>query len=86
MQLKTNKKIMKKSKFLQFSALAAGLILAAASCSKSDDGGTPTPDPGPDPVESPYTDIRGSIKSNTKLTKDNVYRLRGYVYVESGAT
>lgn len=77
---------MKKSKIWQFSALAAALMLTAASCSKSDDGGNPTPEPGPGQTESPYTDIRGSIKSDMKLTKDKIYRLRGYVYVESGAT
>lgn len=72
---------MKKLRTIQFMGLAGGLIMMAASCSKSDDGGVVNP---VDPSET--TDIRGSISKDQTWTKDNVYRLRGYVYVESGAT
>ncbi|SEA54065.1 hypothetical protein SAMN05192529_12635 [Arachidicoccus rhizosphaerae] len=69
-------------KSLPFLGIAASLLLTAASCSKSSDGGevvTPV-----DP--SATTDLRGSIDKDLTLSNDKVYRLRGYVYVESGAT
>ncbi len=42
--------------------------------------------PPPNPGQGGTVDIRGSISSNQTWTKDKKYRLRGYVYVESGAT
>jgi hypothetical protein len=38
------------------------------------------------PGQSGTVDIRGSITTNQTWSKDKKYRLRGYVYVESGAT
>lgn len=73
---------MKKLKSIQWLGLAGGLLMMAASCSKSSDGGGIV-----NPVDpSATTDVRGSISKDQSWTKDNVYRLRGYVYVESGAT
>jgi len=62
--------------------LATAVMLMAASCSKStdDSGIIPPVDP------SNTTDVRGSISKDVSWTKDKVYRLRGYVYVEAGAT
>ncbi|QEC71193.1 hypothetical protein FSB73_05370 [Arachidicoccus ginsenosidivorans] len=62
--------------------LATAVMVMAASCSKStdDSGIIPPVDP------SNTTDVRGSITKDVSWTKDKVYRLRGYVYVEAGAT
>ena len=64
------------------------LILAAAifsaGCSKSDNnsgGGGVTPPPVGSTI-----DVRGVIAVNTSWSKDYVYRLRGYVYVDNGVT
>src|SRR4051812_35959681 len=67
--------------------LFMGLLVAGSACKKSDD----TPDPGgnnnpPPPTESKTPDIRGVISADQHWTKDKVYRLRGYVYVATGAT
>jgi hypothetical protein len=74
---------MKRLSFL----LAAGFMLAVASCKKSDNqptpggsGGTGTPPPGS------TIDIRGTIRVDQTWKKDYIYRLRGYVYVTDGAT
>lgn len=73
---------MKKRSTIQLMGLASGLLMMAASCSKSNDGGGIV-----NPVDpSATTDVSGSISKSQTWTKDNVYRLRGYVYVESGAT
>jgi hypothetical protein len=67
--------------------LFMGLLVAGSACKKSDD----TPDPGgnnnpPPPAESKTPDVRGVISADQHWTKDKVYRLRGYVYVATGAT
>ena len=65
------------------SAAILGLIIAASSCTKSDNNPTPTP---PTPVDSTgQVDVRGVIKTDQSWTKGHVYRLRGYVYVTDGA-
>lgn len=71
----------KNMKTLKTLSVAAALLFAAASCSKNDG---PVVTPPVDPGTS--VDIRGSIKANETWSSDKVYRLRGYVYVESGAT
>lgn len=63
--------------------LSLGLIVLSMSCKKSDDNVIP-PDGGGD--TSPTPDIRGTITTDQRWTKDKVYRLRGYVYVTNGAT
>ncbi|HVI43306.1 MAG TPA: hypothetical protein VM802_00485 [Chitinophaga sp.] len=60
-------------------------LLAAASlaaCSKNDDnnGTTPPPSTGNDTVM-----IRGKISANQTWSKNKVYKLRGYVYVDAPA-
>lgn len=55
-----------------------------SACDKSDDTPDPVVPPGPGP--STNEDVRGTIAANTTWTKDKTYRLRGYVYVTSGAT
>lgn len=64
--------------------LFTAISIWGASCSKSDSA----PDPITPPVDTDgnkNVDIRGTITSNTTWSKDKVYRLRGYVYVTSGA-
>lgn len=64
---------------LKLLSASVAVALMAASCgSKSS---TPTPTPGSSTV-----DIRGNITTSQTWSKDKTYRLRGYVYVESGAT
>ncbi|CAL1521624.1 hypothetical protein [Chitinophaga sp. MM2321] len=62
------------------------LLVATASlfaaCSKNDNNGT-TPPPAAD---SDTISVRGTISANTTWSKDKVYRLRGYVYVDAPAT
>lgn len=69
-----------------FFYLLLSMVIVGSSCSKSTD--TPDPDggdKGPGPIAA-NGDIRGVIKSDIHLTSDKVYRLRGYVYVATGAT
>jgi hypothetical protein len=57
---------------------------AVAGCSKSDD--QPDPVPPTPPVENKKPDVRGVITADQHWTRDKTYRLRGYVYVNSGVT
>src|SRR5690349_16477479 len=61
------------------------LIIMGSACKKSDNTPDPTNPGGAGPVAS-NGDIRGTITSDVTLKKDKVYRLRGYVYVNSGVT
>lgn len=68
------------------SKLIAGLILTSsvvASCNKKEKDNTSPSNPAPS-LET--IDIRGNLTGNIKWTKDKLYRLRGYVYVESGSS
>lgn len=65
---------MKKQLYL----LGLAAVVAVSSCKKSSDDNTTTP--------STNVDIRGSITSSQTWTANKTYRLRGYVYVENGAT
>lgn len=59
--------------------------LILASCKKSDN----TPDPaggGDTPDATGTVPVRGTITADQHWTKDKTYRLRGYVYVNSGVT
>jgi hypothetical protein len=58
-------------------------IVALGACKKSDDNNDPGGSGG---NNLSGTDIRGIITQDLHLTKDKVYRLRGYVYVTNGAT
>jgi hypothetical protein len=62
--------------FLLGLATVAGL----ASCSKDDKVDTTSP------VKTTSVDVRGSITTAQHWTKDKVYRLRGYVYVDNNVT
>ncbi len=68
--------------------LYAALLAAAiytTGCSKSDNN--PDPGPGTNPPPSGETiEVSGTLTGNVKWTKNNTYLLRGYVYVENGAT
>ncbi len=69
------------------SVILLGSITLGIGCNKSDNSTDPVG--GGVDVVNPVTntvDIRGVIKADRKLTKDKVYRLRGYVYVSDGAT
>lgn len=71
--------------------LASGMMLMGVACSKSDNTPDPTPTSGNgngsnNSAVAANGDIRGVITSDVHLTKDKTYRLRGYVYVNSGAT
>jgi len=69
-----------------FYLLGLVIVMFASSCSKSDTTTTPTPiTPTPPPVVF-NPNIRGIITTNTTLKKENVYVLRGYVYVATGVT
>jgi hypothetical protein len=59
-----------------------GIVMLGA-CSKSDDQDDPNGGGG---GTNGGTEIRGTIKSDLHWTKDKTYRLRGYVYVQSGVT
>lgn len=64
------------------SGLVVTTVILTAGCSKSDDntgGGGITP-----PPTGSVIDVRGTISANTSWSKDYVYRLRGYVYVDNG--
>ncbi|MES1225519.1 MAG: hypothetical protein ABUT20_59115, partial [Bacteroidota bacterium] len=72
-------------KILSWFLLSA--IVAGTACKKSDNtsdpgGGTPPPPP----PENLKPDIRGVISQDQHWTKDKTYRLRGYVYVNTGVT
>lgn len=68
----------------QIAAIALlGVMFCASACSKSDDQPDPTP-PGGGTGDG--TEIRGTITSDQRWTKDKVYRIRGYVYVTNNAT
>ncbi|MFT4094290.1 MAG: hypothetical protein QM640_11690 [Niabella sp.] len=72
---------MKKSIFY----LSLLLSVAAASCSKSNDAADPDGGSTGTGVAA-NGDIRGTITEDIHLTSDKTYRLRGYVYVQTGAT
>lgn len=55
-------------------------ILGIVSCKKNNDDDITPPPP------TTNFDVRGSISKDTHWTAGNTYRLRGYVYVESGST
>ncbi|MCD2424520.1 hypothetical protein LQ567_17200 [Niabella pedocola] len=71
---------MKNLKMMSVIALAA--VVYSSCGSKGEDLPPPVTPPG----QAGTVDIRGSISSSQTWTKDKKYRLRGYVYVESGAT
>jgi len=60
--------------------IAVSAIMGA--CSKKSDNPTPQP---PGSTSSDTINIRGTITSNTTWSSNKVYRLRGYVYVDSPA-
>lgn len=63
--------------------MAAALLATSVLAACSDDNPTqpnPTPTPGGSSV------LTGSIAANRTLSRDTVYSLRGFVYVNSGAT
>jgi len=69
-----------------FYMLGLVIVLFASACSKSDTPVEPIPvTPTPPPVVFD-PNIRGIITTNTTLKKENVYVLRGYVYVATGVT
>jgi hypothetical protein len=69
-------------KFLAMLSLGAVVL---ASCDKSDNTPDPNPNPGPGDTAT-KVDVRGTISSDQRWTKNKTYRLRGYVYVTNGAT
>lgn len=70
-----------------FSWILMGAIVAGTACKKSDSTPDPNPPPPPPPPATDLKpDIRGVIAADQHWTKDKVYRLRGYVYVNSGVT
>lgn len=64
--------------------MLTGLVLLGAACKKSDD--KPNPGIGGGPDASGTVPVRGIITTDQHWTKNNTYRLRGYVYVSNGAT
>src|SRR6476661_2088577 len=60
------------------------IAIWGASCSKSDNAQDPV-SPVDTTTAGKNVDVRGTITSTTTWSKDKVYRLRGYVYVTSGA-
>ena len=63
-----------------------GLIVAGTACKKSDNTSDPGGGGNVDTTTNKNPDIRGVISSDQHWTKDKTYRLRGYVYVNSGIT
>jgi hypothetical protein len=61
-------------------------VLLAAACKKSDTQPDPIPDPGGPADTAKNVDVRGTISIDQHWVKDKTYRLRGYVYVNNGAT
>jgi hypothetical protein len=70
--------------FVRLRALAATLLATTtlAACGDNDTPTQPTPNPG----GSGNAVLSGSIAANRTLSADTVYTLRGFVYVNSGAT
>lgn len=69
-----------------FPVIALFVIAAATACKKSDDGPVTPNNPGDTTSTQGGGDIRGIITTDQHWTKENTYRLRGYVYVTNGAT
>lgn len=67
-----------------FSLLLSATLLAAISCNDDDDE-SPLPPPPPPPPSGGTVDVRGTISTSQTWEKTKTYRLRGYVYVTSGA-
>ena len=65
--------------------LAAALITSTSVLACSDSA-TTEPGPSPTPTPTGTAVLAGSIAANRTLSKDTVYTLRGFVYVNSGAT
>jgi len=61
-------------------------VLFGAGCKKSDSQPDPKPDPGEPADTAKNVDVRGTISADQHWVKDKTYRLRGYVYVNNGAT
>ncbi|MEO8404502.1 MAG: hypothetical protein ABI480_07910 [Chitinophagaceae bacterium] len=66
-------------------SLFIGLLVVSSACKKSDNQPDP-PGGGGGGGGSTTPDIRGIITADQHWTKDKTYRLRGYVYVNSGVT
>ena len=61
-------------------------VLLGTACKKSDIKPDPIVDP-PNPGDTAKNvDIRGTISTDQHWVKDKTYRLRGYVYINNGAT
>ena len=69
---------------VRFRALAATMLAASTMAACSDN--SPTNPGGGTITPSGNAILSGSIASNRTLSKDTVYTLRGFVYVNSGAT
>ena len=66
--------------------MVLSLVVAVASCSKSDNTSDPNTNPGGTDTTGTNVDVRGVISADQHWTKNKIYRLRGYVYVTNGAT
>ncbi|HYK76516.1 MAG TPA: hypothetical protein VEV16_06035 [Daejeonella sp.] len=67
-------------KKLSYLLLGLGISAGITSCSKKSEN------PEVLPPAAGTVDVRGVISKDTKWTSDKTYRLRGYVYVDNGAT
>lgn len=70
---------------VRFRALATALLVSTTLAACSDNSST-GPEPTPTPTPNGNAVLSGSIAANRTLSKDTVYTLRGFVYVNSGAT
>ena len=71
-----------------FFLMSVLVILLGASCKKSDNGPTPPPGGGDTSVVDTSSNIfiRGVISADQHWVSTKTYHLRGYVYVDNGAT
>lgn len=73
--------IMKKKNFRLLAVLFASILFAAAGCKKDDDDdNTPTPAPTNEVT------LEGSITSDMTLDASKTYHIKGFVFIEDGAT
>jgi len=66
---------------IKYIALALALAVTVSSCKDKDDD-----DPEPTPVVKAKMDTLTIVSSSRTLSKDTIYILSGFVYVENGAT
>lgn len=67
--------------------IIGGALLSTTACKKDDDdNSTPAPTPVSPTAPVPDVILEGSLTADRSLDADSIYELKGFVYVEDGAT